>query len=136
MMSDSSPAATAARARTCAARNGSFDTYYEVQAWGNGRGGIDAEWERFHDAWKESYLKAASTTKGPGSTALGIRQPGNGGYRRARIPGWRRCARLWLSGLGMAVSRSREVGRHGGNGPHHGGGHHGNQNGGTAKHRR
>lgn len=37
--------------------NGSIDTYYEVQAWGNGRGGIDAEWERFHDAWKESYLQ-------------------------------------------------------------------------------
>jgi hypothetical protein len=37
--------------------NGSNDTTYEVQAWGNGRGGIDAEWERFHDAWKESYLQ-------------------------------------------------------------------------------
>jgi hypothetical protein len=37
--------------------DGSFDTYYEVQAWGNGRGGIDAEWERFHNAWKESYLQ-------------------------------------------------------------------------------
>lgn len=34
---------------------GSLDTYYEVQAWGNGFG-IDAEWERFHDAWKESYI--------------------------------------------------------------------------------
>src|SRR5262245_42039706 len=37
--------------------DGSNDTTYEVQAWGNGRGGIDAEWERFHDAWKESYLQ-------------------------------------------------------------------------------
>jgi hypothetical protein len=36
--------------------DGSSDTYYEVQAWGVGRGGIDAEWERFHDAWKESIL--------------------------------------------------------------------------------
>jgi hypothetical protein len=36
--------------------NGSFDSYYQVQAWGNGRGGIDAEWERFHNAWKESIL--------------------------------------------------------------------------------
>jgi hypothetical protein len=37
--------------------DGSIDSTSEVQAWGNGRGGIDAEWERFHDAWKESYLQ-------------------------------------------------------------------------------
>jgi hypothetical protein len=37
--------------------DGSVDSYYEVQAWGNGRGGLDAEWERFHDAWKESILQ-------------------------------------------------------------------------------
>ena len=37
--------------------NGSSESYYDVQAWGNGRGGIDAEWERFHNAWKESYLQ-------------------------------------------------------------------------------
>jgi hypothetical protein len=36
--------------------DGSLDTYYEVQTWGNGLGGLDAEWERFHDAWKESYI--------------------------------------------------------------------------------
>lgn len=35
---------------------GSYETNYEVASWGNGRGGLDAEWERFHDAWKESYL--------------------------------------------------------------------------------
>jgi hypothetical protein len=45
---------------------GSNDTYYEVQTWGNGRGGIDAEWERFHDAWKESYLSGGSFNQGPG----------------------------------------------------------------------
>jgi hypothetical protein len=44
---------------------GSVDTYYEVQAWGNGRGGIDAEWERFHDAWKESYLSGGYFNQGP-----------------------------------------------------------------------
>lgn len=36
--------------------DGSSDTSYQVQQWGNDRGGIDAQWERFHDAWKESYL--------------------------------------------------------------------------------
>jgi hypothetical protein len=46
--------------------NGSFDTYYQIQQWGNGRGGIDAEWERFHDAWKESYLQGGYYNQGPG----------------------------------------------------------------------
>lgn len=36
--------------------NGSVDSYYQVQSWGNGRGGLDAEWERFHDAWRQSYI--------------------------------------------------------------------------------
>jgi hypothetical protein len=45
--------------------DGSVDTYYEVQAWGNGRGGIDAEWERFHDAWKESYLQGGFYNQAP-----------------------------------------------------------------------
>ncbi|MBN1853873.1 MAG: hypothetical protein JW829_14160 [Pirellulales bacterium] len=40
--------------------NGATDTYYQVQSFGNGRGGLDAEWERFHDAWKESYTAGGS----------------------------------------------------------------------------
>jgi hypothetical protein len=36
--------------------DGSYDTTYDVQSWGNGRGGLDAEWQNFHDAWKESFL--------------------------------------------------------------------------------
>lgn len=39
--------------------NGSVDSTYEVQSWGNGRGGIDAEWERFHDAWLDSSLQGS-----------------------------------------------------------------------------
>jgi hypothetical protein len=35
--------------------HGSYDTTYQVQAWGN-NGGIDAQWQAFHDAWKESIL--------------------------------------------------------------------------------
>ncbi len=49
--------------------DGSVDTYYEVQAWGNGRGGIDAEWERFHDAWKESILSGGYYNQRPGYVA-------------------------------------------------------------------
>jgi hypothetical protein len=36
--------------------DGSSDTYYRVQSYGNGRGGLDAEWERFHDAWRGSTV--------------------------------------------------------------------------------
>jgi hypothetical protein len=34
--------------------DGSASTYYRVENYGNGRGGMDAEWERFHDAWRGS----------------------------------------------------------------------------------
>jgi hypothetical protein len=46
--------------------DGSTDTYYQVQAWNNDRGGIDAQWERFHDAWKESYLQGSYYNQSPG----------------------------------------------------------------------
>ncbi|MEM9657340.1 MAG: hypothetical protein AAF961_03175 [Planctomycetota bacterium] len=36
--------------------DGSADTYYRVRSYGNGRGGLDAEWERFHDAWRGSTI--------------------------------------------------------------------------------
>ncbi|MEN1681545.1 MAG: hypothetical protein AAGJ46_18340 [Planctomycetota bacterium] len=36
--------------------DGGVDTTYEVQSYANGRGGLDAEWERFHDAWRQSLL--------------------------------------------------------------------------------
>jgi hypothetical protein len=35
--------------------DGSVDSYYSVSSYGNGRGGLDAEWERFHDAWLQSF---------------------------------------------------------------------------------
>ncbi|QDT75066.1 hypothetical protein [Lacipirellula limnantheis] len=36
--------------------DGSVDTIYRVTSFGNGRGGMDAEWERFHDAWRGSTI--------------------------------------------------------------------------------
>ncbi|MEM6330767.1 MAG: hypothetical protein AAF790_11005 [Planctomycetota bacterium] len=39
--------------------DGSVDSTYEVQNFGNGRGGLDAEWERFHDAWRQSLLSGS-----------------------------------------------------------------------------
>jgi hypothetical protein len=46
--------------------DGSIDSTYETQNWGNGRGGLDSEWERFHDAWKESYLTGGYYNQSPG----------------------------------------------------------------------
>jgi hypothetical protein len=40
-------------------RDGSMDNTYVVQAWGNGGGGIDAEWQMFNDVWKESILSGS-----------------------------------------------------------------------------
>jgi hypothetical protein len=59
--------------------DGAVDTYYEVQAWGNGRGGIDAEWERFHDAWKESYLQGGYYNQSPGYGGWNNYGPWQGG---------------------------------------------------------
>ncbi len=63
--------------------DGSTDSTYEVQAWGNGRGGLDAEWERFHDAWKESYLQGGFINQGPangnGWSGWGTGGPGGWG---------------------------------------------------------
>lgn len=36
--------------------DGTIDTYYRVESFGNGRGGFDAEWERFYDAERQGYL--------------------------------------------------------------------------------
>ena len=36
--------------------DGSSDTYYRVQSYGNAGPGINAEWERFHDAWRGSTV--------------------------------------------------------------------------------
>jgi hypothetical protein len=47
--------------------DGSADTYYRVTSYGNGRGGLDAEWERFHDAWRGSTIGGGSYQVFPGS---------------------------------------------------------------------
>jgi hypothetical protein len=106
--------------------NGSFDTYYEVQAWGNGRGGIDAEWERFHDAWKESYLSGGSYNQGPGFNPWGF-TPGHSGFPGFGFPGWGVSPGFGFPGWQGGFSQQGGW-PHGGNGPHHGGGHHGNMN--------
>jgi hypothetical protein len=84
--------------------DGSIDSYYEVQAWGNGRGGLDAEWERFHDAWKESYLQGGWYNQGPGFNH-GRRGPWRwdnnfNGWHGTGFPGWGHPGSGWNGGWG------------------------------------
>ena len=68
--------------------DGSVDSTYQVQSWGNGRGGIDAEWERFHDAWRQSITAGGyfhQNAPVPYGTVYGYPGggygPGFGGYQ-------------------------------------------------------
>ena len=61
--------------------DGSVDTIYRVTSFGNGRGGMDAEWERFHDAWRGSTIaggQSQAVIGGYGGWGGGW---GGGGYR-------------------------------------------------------
>lgn len=70
-----------ARSRTVLrGADGSVDTYYRVQNYGNGRGGMDAEWERFHDAWRGSTIAG-------GNFAVGFPGYGFGGFPGGGFPG-------------------------------------------------
>ena len=57
--------------------NGSNATYYQVQNYGNARGGMDAEWERFHDAWRGSTIGGGQFGAVPG---FGFGFGGFGGF--------------------------------------------------------
>ena len=64
--------------------NGSLDTYYQVQNYANGRGGLDAEWERFHDAWLQSFSAGGYYNSG----AIGYPYPQYGyGFPPYGFPG-------------------------------------------------
>jgi hypothetical protein len=103
--------------------DGAVDTYYEVQAWGNGRGGIDAEWERFHDAWKESYLQGGYYNQSPGYGGwnnYGPWQGGGPGYGYGHgYPGY------GFPGHGHGGGWGHGGGPGGGHGGNHGGHGHG-----------
>jgi hypothetical protein len=110
---------------------GSQEQYYEVQSWGNGRGGIDAEWERFHDAWKESYLQNGYFNQnygngfpgqfgnGFGGSGFGNSGFGNPGFG---FPGWGSSVPFWWN---QGASWNQGPWWNGGQGfGNHGGGHH------------
>ena len=65
--------------------DGSVDTYYQVQNYANGRGGLDAEWERFHDAWRQSitaggFYNSRGIDYGYGHPGYGYPGYGHPGY--------------------------------------------------------
>ena len=57
--------------------DGSTDTTYQVTNYGNGRGGLDAEWERFHDAWRGATIAGGNFS---GFTPFGYGYGGFPGY--------------------------------------------------------
>ncbi len=65
--------------------DGGVSTYYRVHNYGNGRGGIDSEWERFHDAWRGSTVAGGNFNSGYGYPPFGY--GGYGGYPGGGFPG-------------------------------------------------
>ncbi len=74
--------------------DGATDTTYQVQSYGNGRGGMDAQWERFHDAWRGSTVGGGNFYAGGGFgfPGYGWGHPGNGqpGFGHPGFPDGRR----------------------------------------------
>jgi hypothetical protein len=64
-------------------RDGSMDTSYQVQAWGQGGGELGAQWQMFNDVWKEAILSGSFYN---GSQAYG--PWGQGGQGWGGGPGW------------------------------------------------
>jgi hypothetical protein len=63
--------------------DGNVSTYYQVQNYGNARGGMDAEWERFHDAWRGSTVAGGNFAAG----GIGFQGNGFGGFPGGGHPG-------------------------------------------------
>ena len=89
--------------------DGSLDQSYQVQNWANGRGGLDAEWERVNDAWQQAYLTGGSFTTQNGSFGRGRgwgkggwnnNNWGNGGWGNNGGPGWNNGGPGWGNGSG------------------------------------
>ena len=60
--------------------DGSASTYYRVTNYGNNNGGINAEWERFHDAWRGSTIGGGNFNGySPYGGGFGGGYPGYGG---------------------------------------------------------
>jgi hypothetical protein len=61
-------------------RDGSMDTTYVVQGWGDGGGELGAQWQMFNDVWKEAILSGSFYNNQQASGPWGSgRWGGNGG---------------------------------------------------------
>lgn len=65
-------------------RNGSIDTSYQVQAWGDGGGELGAQWQMFNDVWKEAILSGSFYNS---NQAYGPWGQGGSGWNGGG-PGW------------------------------------------------
>jgi hypothetical protein len=102
--------------------DGSTEQYYQVQNWGNGRGGLDAEWERVNDAWQQAYITggyysypAYGYDYGYGGPGYGGWGPGYGGRNGNNGPG------NWGGGPGWGHGGGNWNGPPSGPGPGNGG---------------
>lgn len=68
--------------------DGTADTTYRVTNFGNGRGGLDAEWERLHDAWRGSTVSSGGFGGFGGGFGFGTPYFG-GGFPGFGFPGFR-----------------------------------------------
>jgi hypothetical protein len=70
-------------------RDGSIDTTYVVQGWGDGGGELGAQWQMFNDVWKEAILSGSfyngQQAAGPWGSG---RWGGNGGQGGWNGGGW------------------------------------------------
>jgi hypothetical protein len=84
-------------------RDGSMDTTYVVQGWGDGGGELNAQWQMFNDVWKEAILSGsffngeqAAGPWGSGRNGWGNPNwnngwnggPSNGGWNNGWNGGW------------------------------------------------
>jgi hypothetical protein len=114
--------------------DGSYDTTYDVQNLGNGRGGLDAEWQNFHDAWKESFLTGGFyNQQNPGfggnfpgfGFGNGFQHGGHGFPNNFPNNGFGHGGPMPGHGFPPGHGMPPHGGPWGGNGPHGGGKHHG-----------
>ena len=128
MIREWSRAATAARARTCAAATARSTRITKCRRGAMAAAASMPSGNGSTTRGRNRISAADSTTKGPGSSLWGF-TPGHGGFPGFGFPGWGVAPGFGFPGWHGGFPQQGGW-PHGGNGPHHGGGHHGDQNGG------
>ena len=80
--------------------------HYRVTNFGNGRGGMDAEWERFHDAWRGSTIAGGQSQAYFPHRPLGMEAAwGGGGGWDGGGNGWGGGGAGWGTAVGELAER-------------------------------